>query len=253
MFVSDKYKLIFIHNPKSGGTSITTYLKDIHGYRGMERSDPEPIIHHMSIKEYLKNNPDKENYFKFSVVRNPWSRLVSGFQDFKMNLNGASRPKYHLNMNDYPVEDWRNFPFYGEYEPGCAPYIRGCEPLPQPVSGFGELSTESFRKFCRDLPNSEWKNDVHFLPQLTFLSDDVGNILVDKIFKLETLNYDIEHCDKLPMFDSFVNSTKGLGYTRHSVKLYNESYTELYDDETKDIVYNLFKNDIETLGYEYGK
>ena len=60
---------IFIHIPKTGGTSISHALRD----------HPHPIIHrHSSISDFQKRL-DISEYYKFSCIRNPWDRIVSWY------------------------------------------------------------------------------------------------------------------------------------------------------------------------------
>lgn len=63
--VSHDYKYVFIHVPKTGGTSITKALKP-------KRSPRHVPLCKMKRKE-------NGNYFKFAFVRNPWDRVVSSF------------------------------------------------------------------------------------------------------------------------------------------------------------------------------
>ena len=57
-----------IHIPKTGGTSISSVLQEIEG--------TERITMHDSIRAL----PDSPNYFIFTFVRNPFTRLQSAFQ-----------------------------------------------------------------------------------------------------------------------------------------------------------------------------
>ena len=59
-------KWAFIHIPKTGGTSLTNILNNI--------DNTEIISVHDSIRVL-----DVENYFIFTVVRNPFTRLVSAY------------------------------------------------------------------------------------------------------------------------------------------------------------------------------
>ena len=89
MIVSHKYKFIFFHNPKTGGSSISYGLKDYidnknikklknidqnkRGWQGYLHTD---MMHKkMSDFDYSKY----DHYFKFAFVRNPYDRLVSFF------------------------------------------------------------------------------------------------------------------------------------------------------------------------------
>jgi len=76
--ISDKYKCIFIHIERTGGTSIERALF------GITSDKAPPIdkeIKHLTAKESLEHyGEDKWNkYFKFSIVRNPWDLVVSNF------------------------------------------------------------------------------------------------------------------------------------------------------------------------------
>ena len=65
-----KYKCIYIHIPKTAGTSI---LNKLNNGKNVPRN-------HAFWKEYYKRSPHYyRKYFKFSFVRNPWDRAVSTY------------------------------------------------------------------------------------------------------------------------------------------------------------------------------
>jgi len=65
----DRSKSIFIHIPKCAGVSITK-----HFYKNYAGG-------HKTLKDYslIFSSNEILNYYKFSVVRNPWDRLVSSY------------------------------------------------------------------------------------------------------------------------------------------------------------------------------
>lgn len=76
------HRIAFIHNPKTAGTSISTWLDDnFVTKRGRKHG------HWQEVEEFF---PD--TIFTFGVVRNPWSRLASWY--------------LYANHNQETFEDW---------------------------------------------------------------------------------------------------------------------------------------------------
>ena len=152
MIYDDTNKLIYIHVPKTAGTSISTTLtskiKKCHlPVRALLNDQFRESIKHnfnwgkvnMSRwDEHFKNLRERwEEYTTFTVVRNPWDRLVSD---------------YHYNLN------------------------KGIEP-------------RTFEQLVKDLYQHRgiWKET-----QFYWLCDDNNNIPVNKILKFESLQNDFK-------------------------------------------------------------
>lgn len=75
--INHKRKAIFIHTPKTGGTSIK---KNIDGFTTL--GDHKNWLQE---KKLTKQYWDK--YFKFAFVRNPWDRVYSIYSYYKMGKN----------------------------------------------------------------------------------------------------------------------------------------------------------------------
>lgn len=110
-----EHRIAFIHNPKTAGTSISTWLdENFSTKRGRKHG------HHLEVKEFF---PD--TVFTFGVVRNPWSRLASWymyanqdretFEDWFMSrLSSSKSISFRTNMMwarnwytvDTPQADW---------------------------------------------------------------------------------------------------------------------------------------------------
>ncbi|MFT4537115.1 MAG: hypothetical protein ACJA1A_001970 [Saprospiraceae bacterium] len=116
MLISHKYKFIFIHVHRTGGTSIMNLLK-----REL-RTDVDEISEHGNVNSseriLIEENPD---YKIIGMVRNPWDRILSWyclinkwndytieessveFQKF-LELKLAAKPNdpyFHYNQLDY--------------------------------------------------------------------------------------------------------------------------------------------------------
>ena len=107
--ISHKHKVIFIHIPKCAGTSITELLfkdvkldwkkpnYDIHyGWCPerkihMQHATPEQMINLGLINEETWNR-----YFKFTIIRNPWSRALSDYLWIQKDRNVKGKFKDYI-------------------------------------------------------------------------------------------------------------------------------------------------------------
>ena len=102
---------------------------------------------------------------------------------------------------------------------------------------------EDFGHFVRSwLVPSGLRRGIHFLPQSTFVCLDDGTVPLDFVGHFETLA------------DDFCHITQQLGVER-SLQHLNASqrrhYKDYYDPETVAIVAELYREDIELLGYDF--
>jgi hypothetical protein len=100
-------------------------------------------------------------------------------------------------------------------------------------------------KFKNLLKHSGRELKTKFGTQYEFLKDKNGNIGVDYVGKLENLEEDYNKirkvASKLPPFKA--------EYKLNTNSATND-YKKVYDQETKDLVYKLFREDFENLGYK---
>ena len=91
MPISHKFKTIFIHIPKNAGESIEKTL----GIYGLKAKDPKfkywgilekkIVLQHLTaqqLKSTFIKNSIWNSYFKFAIIRNPWSKAVSEYNWF---------------------------------------------------------------------------------------------------------------------------------------------------------------------------
>jgi len=198
-------KIIFIHINKCAGISIVRALSRRFGS-------------HDDAVSYKKKFPNKFNYyFKFSVVRNPWDKMVSFYN-------------YHDKVRRWDY-DWEwspdNSPSFGEFIKISSSFSK-------------QTQKYIFRK-----TGSRCTHHKRMSNQLDWISDKDGNILVDYIIRFENLQKDFDIvCDKI-----------GVGRKKlpHKNKSKHKHYTEYYDDKTREIVAEKYATDIEYFGYEFGE
>jgi hypothetical protein len=73
MRVSDSHRVVFVHVPKTGGSSVDRIFDD-------EVDDARRVAHrtrHSTYRALLKTEPGLADYWSFGFVRNPWARMVS--------------------------------------------------------------------------------------------------------------------------------------------------------------------------------
>jgi len=156
--VSKKYKFIFIHIPKTGGTSIAEPdFKSGQGALIGQLGDDDHVqaghIRAVGLRKCMLENWDE--YFKFAFVRNPWDRMVS---------------LYHYFLQD----------------PEKADSILGRQ-----LAQFSD-----FNDFCNNLDGVEL--DSHFDGQISYLIDYEENMLVNYIGRFESIDKDLALiCDKV--------------------------------------------------------
>jgi hypothetical protein len=165
--ISYEYKFIFIHIPKCAGTSIESAFDHFDGYDKRGRQDhrsirmiekPVPTSKILSSSENFKEqlfkiiyyirtdiNPKNkhtvsmeqyQNYFKFTFVRNPWSRAFSWYQNvmrdnkhqrrYQVASNCSFSDFLHqcigrgaLKPQTYWIKDWNgeiSLDFVGKFE-----------------------------------------------------------------------------------------------------------------------------------------
>jgi len=87
-----------------------------------------------------------------------------------------------------------------------------------------------------------YNNPKAFQPQVEWLRDDEGKISVDFIGKFETINEDF---NKIKNVIGVETELPHLNASKRA------SYQSYYDDETREIVAEWFREDIEVFGYHF--
>lgn len=75
-------KIVYIHIPKCAGSSVKFWLKHVCDKKAVSRGG-HPTY------EYYSNKYNIEEYYKFTIVRNPFDRLVSAYNYLKRGGRGG--------------------------------------------------------------------------------------------------------------------------------------------------------------------
>lgn len=206
-------KFIFTHPHKCGGTS----MEDVLGFLDLRKQQPTAqVFKHASLKahvdELFKKGICINDFFKFSILRNPWDRVVSFY-------NHCKYKEYDSYMRNAKL---------GEQMP---PYIKDARNM-----SFKEFTS----KYCKTHFNSDKKTKPFM-----FLN---GKFFLDCVIRLEHLEEDfIKIQDKLQ-----IELASKLPHKNNSEQfLERNPYSEYYDEETKALIEKAFEWDIKTFGYTF--
>ena len=218
--ISYKNNFIFVHIPKCAGTSIEEYFTEL-------ENNPDP---HELFLPSMSPAPDsyKEHALVFEVVQH------YTLQSIKDILYSHGKSEFYDNAYKFVVvrSPWermassaaylKNTP-WGDYIPDC------------------NTVGEGIKKLCEVQHIDNHRFDIN---QIDFLKVD-GEIAVDYIIRFEDLDKGFkEVLEKLKL-----PTDKKLG---HAMKSNHKNYIEYYTEETKEMIREKYKEDIEYFGYEFG-
>jgi chondroitin 4-sulfotransferase 11 len=204
---------IFLHIPKTGGSSVEEAFEDCGFSKGWVRRRS-----HWKLSEYkeLFNRDLPElreiNYgdmFKWTIVRNPWDKLVS---------------EYYY---------WRQCPNT------CEAYGNGEMDFHRFVEIYQDVEKDIY-KGISGIDPSQQGDRAHRRPQKFFMAPIYD---LDYVVRFENLQEGINTvCDKIGI------KRKKLP---HKLKTNHKHYREYYDDDLAELVAKRFQADISLLGYSF--
>lgn len=224
------YPMIFFHIPKNAGVSIRRILgidTNMHPF-GFKRTVNTGI----DIKKYT--DPDIfKRYYKFTVVRNPWDRMVSlyHFRKKENDLFMHNMSAGKIYGPDGEIWGFKKWVLSSEVKA-----IENNKVLFDLARGRKPTKDKKTEGFLRE--------HIDFINQLDIITDLDDNFLVDKILRFENLYNDWNR-----MFKGLnINPIPQLPRKNYSGHIH---YSKYYDDDLKDFVGALFAKDIEIFDYQF--
>tara|TARA_R100000329_G_scaffold20105_1_gene19824 strand:- start:296 stop:1042 length:747 start_codon:yes stop_codon:yes gene_type:complete len=239
-----KYKLIFFHIPKNAGVSVRNALKidrKSHNFPFTNVSVALPIDVKANTLESIYND-----YHKFTIVRNPYERMVSLY-----NFRKQGNDLYdYVGMHESPIgPDGKIWDFNRWI---LSPEMKGTDEM-----GQKRMITDSyfhaywyFKDHKRGYVGRNFiRTHLEFLNQIDFLTNPLigGRLMPDTIIRQENL------------IDEWNEMFKKLGYKAPELGKSNTSkhtkkkthYSHYYNDESYEFVTKLFSKDLSYFGYEF--
>lgn len=181
MFIAGKEydKLLFIHIPKTAGTSILNVLKD-KDLDPWNRRSVEYPRGHLPLVILKKQTIVSESVFSFAVVRNPYTRTYSCFHQFnKTNKTSISFLEYLKNIqknNISRITPLLHLPQYlyviNEHGVIATDKTYRFENLSELKNDFGlELKFDNPGKYVIELYNKDYTDEAIDLVQKIYKSD----------------------------------------------------------------------------------
>ena len=199
---SNYFKFIFIDICKTAGTSINrSFLANFPDvdFEGYHHSIPNMVSGEDcgAVCSYITQE-DIELNSLFTVVRNPYDRLVSLY-------------------------------FWGKN------------------NEYSECNT--FKDFVINVINNKYTeyNQHRYKSQVHWISDINGKIVVDNILRFENLETDFEELLKKLKIPNFKLIKTNTAYQRSGIV--RKHYSYYYDEETKNMVTEFYKDDLEAFNY----
>ncbi|MCP5279526.1 MAG: sulfotransferase family 2 domain-containing protein [Thiobacillus sp.] len=213
----ERYKAIYFPVPKVASSSLKVVFSDALGLTPPDPQNPtsQPHKRDFPFAERDRVAADYADYFKFAVVRNPFSRILSCYRN-KVANHRVNNPSFVNGIH-------KGFQRYGDTFKHDMPF-------------------DDFLRAIASIPDKEADN--HFKSQFTFVSDSQGRLLIDYAAKFERLADEVAY-----IFDKIGLVGVTLPHLLNSGK--SPEYRESYSEEGRKLMYKRYAKDFELFNYAF--
>lgn len=212
MPLSHKHKCLFIHIPKTAGTSIESALDILGNWQeenieilfGLIQSEnlkkhrfKSNFLQHLTLEQIHKITTIPDYFVSFSFVRNPWDKMVSIYSNPDNNLVNVASSQ-GVDIKDLSFDDF--------------------------------------------IEQTEHIKHIHLEHQHTFICNQNHNIAIDFVGKFESINEDFNKLCTL------LGHSLNLPHKNASTR---NNYRDYYSQKTKKIIARRYERDIELFNYRF--
>lgn len=231
--ISHADRCIFVHQRKSAGTSVKALFPDATGPDRVQFNDG------VLSPDWDPEDPIVRDYFKFTVVRNPWDRFVSGWKYLKSTrgmslsdvLDNLPKPRLVSNVLDPRASMTARWHYGGEM-------LRMSR-----IAAKYRLSRAIGRPALA--PERPGHNHRHLARQQveTVLYPN-GSLALDRVVYFEHLEEGLA-----AVFAVLGRTPPEL--PRAKMRRADDDYRRHFDDHTRAVFDRIFARDIATWGYDF--
>lgn len=216
MIISEEYNFLFVHIPKTAGSSVAD------AFRKYGRPRARPLSRSISRKLPIKESPSHAHF----RVHDPARKII----------NKLSRPVFDSFLSFTVVRD----PF--EHAVSHYEYMKQFR-IKSTARMVGKMSFTEYLQFRKTAP--AWRVNIFARApsQSAYVTDKNGNLLVKRVVRFENLAPELEQLSndlKLPKFElRHVNKTKAD----------KKPTADYYSKEALDLVRAIYEPDFDLFGY----